>query len=88
MEPADEWIGPHALWHFQRVGAVRAGTSGRRRHLALHVIPQHQLLGVRVQIHLLVHPRCARHRHPVEQRMIGQSTPTAPRIPQIGTLSP
>jgi hypothetical protein len=28
----------------------------RPQSLALHVIPQHQLLGVRMQIHLLVYP--------------------------------
>jgi hypothetical protein len=52
------------------------------------MIAQHQLLGVGMQVNLLLYPRCARRAHPVGQRMVGQSTPTAPRIPQIGTLSP
>jgi hypothetical protein len=58
------------------------------RSLDLHVIPQHQLLGIGMQVDLLLYPRRTRHAHPVGQWMVGQSTPTAPRIPQIETLSP
>jgi hypothetical protein len=36
------------------------------------MIPQHQLLGVRMQIDLLVYPRCTRHRHPLGHRMAVQ----------------
>jgi hypothetical protein len=32
------------------------------------MIPQHQLLGVRMQVDLLVYPRCAGHRHPYCER--------------------
>ena len=38
----------------------------------LHVIPQHQFLGVGMQIHLLVSPRCARDRHPGGHRVAVQ----------------
>ena len=40
----------------QRRRAFAVTTTCLRESLELHVVPQHQLLGVRVQIHLLVHP--------------------------------
>jgi hypothetical protein len=39
----------------QRIGELLACVN-QLQVLDLHVIPQHQLLGIRMQIHLLVHP--------------------------------
>jgi hypothetical protein len=39
----------------QRASELLARLS-QPRGLDLHVIPQHRLLGIRMQIHLLVHP--------------------------------
>ena len=36
---------------------------------SLHMILQHELLGVRMQVHLQVYPRCARYRHPLRHRI-------------------
>ena len=47
-------------------------TIGIRQSPDLDMIPQHQLLGVRMQIHLLVHPRCARYKHPLGHRIAVQ----------------
>jgi hypothetical protein len=44
--------------------AMVVPTAATRQRLHLHVVPQHQLLGVGVEIHLLVHP--LRHRMPVQ----------------------
>ena len=40
--------------------------------LRLHVIPQHRLLGIRMDVHLLRYPRCARYKHPVGHRIAVQ----------------
>ena len=59
-----------------------------RLRQSVHVVPEHQFLGIQMQVHLLLYLHCTRRAHPVGQRMVGQSTPTAPRIPQIGTPFP
>jgi hypothetical protein len=41
--------------------------------LMLHVIEQHELLRVRLQVDPLVHPRCARYKHPLRHRMPAQA---------------
>lgn len=49
--------------------------SRRRQHpRALHVVVQEQLLGIRIQVHLLRYPRCARYEHPVGCRVAVQAT--------------
>lgn len=39
------------------------------QRLDLHVVAQHQSLGVRMQVDLRVHRRCARYKHPVGNGM-------------------
>jgi hypothetical protein len=41
--------------------------SSRPQSLDLHVVPQHQILGIRMQLHLLVHP--LRHRIAVQMML-------------------
>ena len=50
----------------QRISELPARFS-QPQDLDLHVIPQHQLLGIRMQVHLLVHP--VGNRMPVEMML-------------------
>jgi hypothetical protein len=52
-----------------------------------HVIPQHQLFGIRMEVHLLVHPRCARHRRPLGHRIAVQVMLQPVRSYVSGTIS-
>jgi hypothetical protein len=58
-----------------------------QQRLHLCVIAQHEFLGIGLQIHLLVYPRCARHRHPVGHRMPVQVVLEPVRSYVSGTLS-
>jgi hypothetical protein len=51
-------------------------TIGRRQRLHLHVVLQHQLVRIWVQIHLLVDPRCPGHRHPIEDPIAVAANPS------------
>ena len=48
----------------QRCKAMAVTATGHQQFWDLHVIPQHQLLRIRIQIYLLVHP--LRHRVAVQ----------------------
>ena len=47
-------------------------TTSHPQRSNLHVIEQHELRRVRMQVPLLVYPRCSRHRHPIGHRIAVQ----------------
>jgi hypothetical protein len=61
------------------------GPDGSARFSELHMIPQHQLLGIRMQVHLLVHP--VGHRIAVQGRTLKARALAEAAPPEVAAAS-
>jgi hypothetical protein len=84
---APRYKGPLHPWLLGWCETGEAAMTSHPQRLHLHVVVQHQLLGIGMQVDLLVHPRCARYRHPLRHRVPVQGVLGPVRSDVSGTIS-